>query len=128
MSRLRIFIGVLFVSGITAGLLIGADEKKPDKKPDDPVKVTGHLPPNWAKIGLTNDQKQDIYKLNLKYTTKIDKLKAEIEALKAEEDTERYKVLTDDQKKKLKEIKLGEKPADKKDGDKGKDAEKGKDK
>jgi flagellar basal body-associated protein FliL len=125
MTRLRILIAVLFVSGVTAGFLVRADDKKPDeKKPDDPVKVTGHLPPNWAKIGLTNDQKQEIYKINLKYTTKIDKLKAEIEALKAEEDAERYKVLTDDQKKKLREIKLGEK----KDGDKGKDAEKGKDK
>jgi hypothetical protein len=122
MTRLRLLVAVLFVSGVTAGFLVGADDKKPDeKKPDDPVKVTGHLPPNWAKLGLSNDQKQDIYKIQLKYTTKIDKLKAEIEALKAEEDAERYKVLTEEQKKKLKEIKLGEKPADKKDGDKGKD-------
>jgi hypothetical protein len=118
MTRLRILAAVLVVCGVTAGWLIGADEKKPDEKKDDPIKLTGHLPANWAKLGLSTEQRQDIYKLQLKYTTKIEKLKAEIEALKAEEDTERYKVLTDEQKKKLKEIKLGEKPADRKDGDK----------
>ena len=92
-------------------IAVAQDKKPDDKKPDDPVKVTGHLPQNWGKLGLSADQKTEVYKINAKYATKIDKLKAEIDALKAQEETERLKVLSEDQKKKLKEIKSGEKPA-----------------
>ncbi len=110
---LRVSVRALGLALALCTLAVAQDKKPDDKKPDDPVKVTGHLPPNWAKIGLTADQKQEVYKINAKYAAKIEKLKAEIEALKADEDAERYKVLTEDQRKKLKEIKSGEKPADK---------------
>jgi hypothetical protein len=97
---------VLAASVVTSSWLMGAD----DKKPDDPVKVKGTLPAHWRQLGLSADQVQEVYKIQAKYNAKIDKLKAEIEALKAEEDTERIKVLSDEQKRKLKELKSGDKP------------------
>ena len=106
MTRLRAGVAVLVVSILATGWLLGADEKKPDEP-----KAKGFLPQNWGKICLTTDQKQDVYKIQAKYNADIDKLKAKIDALKAEEKVELEKVLTEDQKKKLKEIKTGEKPS-----------------
>jgi len=42
------------------------------KKDDPPVKVKGFLPMNWGKIGLSDDQKQEIYKIQAKYGGEID--------------------------------------------------------
>jgi hypothetical protein len=125
MVRFTVGAVVLAASVVASSWLVGADEKKPD----DPVKVKGTLPAHWRQLGLSADQVQEVYKIQAKYNAKIDKLKAEIEALKSEEDTERYKVLTDEQKKRLKELKIGEKDKDKdKDKDKGTDKGKEKDK
>src|SRR5438876_34730 len=106
---MRLFAGVVLALSVGAtGLLIGADEKKPDEP-----KAKGMLPANWKQLGLTKDQVQEVYKIQTKYTTEIDKLKAQIDKLKAEEKVELEKVLTEEQKKKLKDIRSGEKPTDK---------------
>ena len=69
---------------VLSGGLVGQDTKKDDKKLDTttkvekkdepPVKVKGQLPPNWKKLGLTDDQVQRIYKVQNKYDDEIDKL------------------------------------------------------
>jgi hypothetical protein len=90
-----------------SGGLVGQEAKKDDKKVDPPVKVKGSLPANWGKIGLSDDQKQSIYKIQGKYSDEIDKLDARIKELKATRDKEMRGVLTADQKKRLEELILG---------------------
>jgi hypothetical protein len=111
MSRLRLSVGlsVMALILVSGGFLLGDD-----KKPDDP-KVKGSLPTHWKKLGLSDEQTQKVYKIQANYGGKIAALKQQIEDLQAEEKTEREKVLTDDQKKHLREILLGEKeePKDK---------------
>jgi len=83
------------------------DDKKVDKKDDAPTKMKGVLPGNWKKLGLSDSQVQDIYKIQNKYNTEIDKLKAKMDELKAARDKEEKAVLTQEQKKRLEEIQTG---------------------
>ncbi len=91
--------------GGLAVLAAGSNGQEP-KKEDSP-KLKGFLPQNWAKIGLTDDQKQQIYKVQAKHGTEIEKLEAEIRKHKADRDAELKTILTADQKKKLEEILTG---------------------
>src|SRR5580692_6459470 len=114
MSRLCLLalLGGMF---ILAGGLSGQDPKKDDP----PAKIKGKLPAYWGKIGLTDVQKQDVYKIQGKYGMEIDKLKAKIAELESTRDKEMKAVLTDDQKKALETAILGGKDKDKeKDKDK----------
>src|SRR5579872_6806111 len=61
------------------------------------------MTPGWKDLNLTADQKQKVYKIHTEYKTKIDDLEKKIKELKAEEYADKVKVLTDDQKKKLKD-------------------------
>lgn len=84
------------------------DTKKDDVKKDEtPTKLKGTLPANWKKIGLTEDQVKEIYKIQGKYEPDIEKMTAKIKELKATRDKEMREVLTPDQKKKLEEILIG---------------------
>jgi Spy/CpxP family protein refolding chaperone len=90
------------------GWLVAADDKKPTDEPKDTTtstsKAKGQLPQGWKKLGLTDSQVQDIYKIHSKYRTKIDELEQQIRELRQLERTEEYKVLTDAQKARLKEL------------------------
>jgi hypothetical protein len=111
MLRLSMFAllgGVLVLSSGVVGQeakTAGQEPKKVAKK-DEP-KAKGFLPQNWGKIGLTDDQKQEIYKIQAKHNTEIDKLEAKIKELKGTRDKEMKGVLSADQKKKLDEILTG---------------------
>jgi Spy/CpxP family protein refolding chaperone len=116
MSRM---VSLALLSGllVMSGGLIGQDKKDDPKKDapagkqdkDDPNtgKLTGRLPQNWGKIGLTDDQKKEIYKIQHKYDTEIDKLDAKIKELRKTKDTEIKAILTPDQQKRLAEIVVG---------------------
>ena len=114
MRRSRILTAVvvivLFAGG---GWLLGQEKDKPDK-------VKGQLPPNWGKLGLSEDQKQQVYKTKANYKTKKDELKKKLEELEDKENEELLKVLTDNQKAQLKKI-LTDKLDPPKDKDKPKD-------
>jgi hypothetical protein len=112
---LALLLGGMFV---LAGGISGQDPKKDDP----PAKIKGKLPAYWGKIGLTDSQKQDVYKIQAKYGTEIDKSKAKILELETTRDKEMKAVLTDDQKKALEAAVLKEKDKEKdKDKDKDKD-------
>jgi hypothetical protein len=98
MKRIQGMVLVLAVALLAGGWLQGQDKK------DDPVKVKGVLPANWAKLGLSDKQKQDVYKVQGDYHDKIAALEKQVKDLKAQEKTEMEKVLTDAQKARLKEI------------------------
>jgi hypothetical protein len=101
LSVVVLAMGMFLLSG-------GLTGQEPKKDPKEPVgKVKGFLPNNWKKIGLSEDQVQQIYKIQKKYDDEIDKLEAKIAELKVAKDKERKAVLTPDQKKKLDEILTG---------------------
>lgn len=101
-STFALFCGTLVLA---AGL--SAQDAKPVAKAEDTSKVKGFLPQNWGKIGLTDDQRQQVYKVQAKYNTEIEKLEAKIKELKGTRDQEMKAVLSPDQKKKLEEILTG---------------------
>jgi Spy/CpxP family protein refolding chaperone len=83
-------------------------KKSTDVKKDEPVgKLKGSLPKNWKKLGLTDTQVQEVYKVQAKYSDEIAKVQAKLDALKAARDKEERAVLTPEQKKRLEEILLG---------------------
>src|SRR4051794_13881674 len=97
-------IGLLTVSS-----LIG-DDKKPDTKDPD-TKLRGFLPKYFKQVGISDDQKQAVYRVQAKYDTKLAELQKKIKDLKAEEMLECEKVLTKAQMERLKELRAGEKTA-----------------
>jgi len=74
-------------------------------------KIKGVLPAHWSKLGLTDQQKQDVYKARAKFQDQIKKLQDQLDALKSEERKELEKILTAEQKKRLVELLVGETPA-----------------
>lgn len=96
MSRV---IGTLVVSLVllfTIGL-------KADDKPTTKNKT---LPQGWSKLGLSDDQKKQVYKVRGEIRDKIEDLKQQITALEKEEKTLTSKVLTPAQRSRLKELLL----------------------
>jgi hypothetical protein len=98
--------GVFAMSGGLVGQEAKKDDKQEAKKLDPAVKVKGSLPPNWGKLGLSDDQKQSIYKIQGKYGEELDKLDAKIRELKAARDKEMRALLTAEQKKRYEELLL----------------------
>ena len=94
---------------VLSGGLIGQENKtKDESKKDEPApKLKGVLPANYKRLGLTDNQVQDIYKIQNKYDTEIDKLQAKIDELKANKTKDTKAVLTAEQKKRLEDILTG---------------------
>jgi hypothetical protein len=118
MAKLRWAVLVVGLC-VLGGGSVGQDKKKDDPKKDDvkkdePVaKPKGFLPPYWKDI-VSEDQKPKIYTVQAKYREKIEKLEAEIKALKDKRDKEMLEILSPEQKKRL-EDKIKEKAGLKKD-------------
>jgi hypothetical protein len=98
MKRIIASVGLCSVF-VLAGLLV-ADDKKSSEPP-----VKGTLPAGWTKLGLTEPQKKDIYSIEAEYGSKIKDLESQIDKLKKDKYDKMIGVLSDDQKKLLKEIK-----------------------
>ena len=104
MYRLRFAAPLLLVGVLTSGFLPGQD-KKDDSK--EPIVVSRRLPANYSKLGLTDKQKREIYKLRAAYSLKIEELQQQIAALKEREKADLENVLTEAQKARLKELQSG---------------------
>src|SRR3954454_18816795 len=80
------------------------DESAPKGKgtgrvaPPDP---THRVPPGYSKLGLTDQQKESLYKIQAKYYSKIQSLEKEADALRTRREAEFEAVLTPAQKKRL---------------------------
>ena len=94
----------LMAFAVFGGWLMGDDPKKPDDTKPEPPEVTHTLPQGWKALGLTDEQKKKVYALEDEYAPKINDLKKQIEKLQMEERSKKYAVLSDEQKKRLKEI------------------------
>jgi hypothetical protein len=101
MIRCRVLVCLLGVA-LLAGSLVAGDTPKPADVKDPAPK--GQLPASWKKIGLTDEQVKQIYKIQGDYRPRIEELEQKIKDLRAEELTKEIAVLTDAQKARLKEI------------------------
>src|SRR5262245_49034127 len=106
MKRLRPIVVVVALILIASAGLNGQEKKD--------TKIKGTLPPNWGKLGLTDEQKQKGNKVQAEYGEKIAELEAKIMDLKGKQKGDMEKVLSDEQKKRLKDILTGKAPDDKK--------------
>ncbi len=79
--------------------------KSDSAKDESKGKVTGRLPANYGRLGLSDDQKQQIYRIQAKYAAKLEELEKEIEKAKVQRIAECLKVLTKIQKERLEELK-----------------------
>lgn len=104
---MALFTCLLVLSGGLVGQDKKDDPKKDEKKTDPSVKVKGTLPANWGKLGLSDAQVQEVYKIRNKHNDEIDKLKVKIKDLETARDKESKAVLTADQKKRLDDILTG---------------------
>jgi len=100
MRRLVVMLGLCCLG---FALLVGSgiSQEKKDK-------VKGMLPPMWKSLNLGKDQITKIYTIQTDYRGKVQALEKQIQQLKIEERTEMVKVLTDDQKKLLQKLTVGE--------------------
>jgi hypothetical protein len=97
MRRIRagvgLVVGIMLVTAFASG-----------QEPKTEARAKGQLPPNWGKLGLSDDQKQQVYKIQTKYRGEIDALDAKIKDLRKQQTAALDKVLTEPQKTRLREI------------------------
>jgi hypothetical protein len=77
-------------------------------------KPKGSLPVGWKKLELSKEQEVKIRGISADYSTKIKGLYKQIDDLRDQEKAAQVKVLTEDQKEKLRKLILGEATKDKK--------------
>lgn len=87
-------LGIVLVSGGS-----GAQEK---------TKIRGQLPSGWKALMLDKSQVLKIYTIQTDFRKKYQDLEKQMEDLKAQEKQELVKVLTEDQKKLLIKLVVGE--------------------
>ena len=76
---------------------------------DTKPKFRGQLYTKWRELGLTDEQKQQVYTLQTEYRSKIADLDRKIRELRREERTKAEAILTPAQKARLRELLLGAK-------------------
>jgi TolA-binding protein len=114
------------VGAIVLSLLLGsassavAQDKEKSKSgssssKEKESKARGVLPLHYRQLGLSDEQRQTIYKIQNDYSDKIDDLQKKIDEMKAERNAKYLKALTKAQRDRHEEIKKG---ADKDDKDK----------
>lgn len=84
--------------------------EEPTAKSTKPVR---RVPPYYAQIGLTTDQRERIRVVQDKYAPGIDKLEQQLAELRSRQKTDLEAVLTAEQKMKLTQLRNGAKTKDK---------------
>lgn len=101
MIRLRLIAPLLAVGLLSGGFLVGQVKKDNAK---EPIFITKRLPPYYNKLGLSEKQKKEIYKIRARYSAKIEELQQKIVELKEQSATDTENVLTPAQKARLREL------------------------
>lgn len=104
MRRTRVVVGMLALFLLFSGGSFGQDKKDSGKG--------RRLPPTWSKLGLSDEQRQKIYAIQSDYGSKIQELQAKLKELQKQELADMSKVLTDLQRKRLRELALEKAGAD----------------
>lgn len=102
MNRLAaIFLTLTAGMVLVLGSIVGDNSANAQKK-----KIRGRLPTYWRQLGLSKDQVTKVYKIQADYGAKVKALQDQIKQLNSEEKGKLLEVLTDNQKKRLREIYL----------------------
>lgn len=109
-ARIALF---LFGAAVLTGPITGQDPTKKEEPKKEEPKAKGFLPMGWRDLGLSDAQKQQVYKIHAKYAEDIDKLEAQIKELKGKMAKERLEVLSPEQKKKYEDYLKGKLSGDK---------------
>jgi TolA-binding protein len=88
----------ILVAGCMLTWQATAQEKKPAKD------ARGPLPAHYGKLGLSDEQKDGMYKVHDEYKSQIDELSAQIKKLQADRDAKLQEKLTPTQKTRLQEL------------------------
>ncbi len=91
-------LGTVSLVAQESGSTTAEESTPPVRRTYNPAR---RVPPYFAQIGLTPDQREQIYSIKEKHLTKIEELRLQIEAAEATMMTECENVLTDAQKKLL---------------------------
>jgi hypothetical protein len=105
---MRYLTYALFVGLVLGGMSFAQDSGKSATKDDkSSARLRGQLPPNYRQLGLSDEQRQNIYKIQNEYADKIEDLEKQIEKMKADRNKAYAKVLTKAQRDRLDEIQKG---------------------
>jgi Spy/CpxP family protein refolding chaperone len=115
MRSARLLLAIVLLAGMVTPAVVGQDKAKVKEK-ETPGKMRGQLPPNYGKLGLSDEQKQKIYVIRDKFRVKLEELQKEINDLREQERKDMEKVLTSAQRDRLREIIAGKGPSDDKSG------------
>ena len=88
MHRMRTLFVVFAVVALCGAWAEGQDKAKDQK-------AKGQLPSNWGKLGLSEEQKQKVYRIRNDYSPKIDDLRKQITELQDKERRDMEGVLSD---------------------------------
>jgi Spy/CpxP family protein refolding chaperone len=94
----------VFATVTLSAMLLAAGATRGDDRKESAPRGRGALPANWSKLGLSDEQKQQIHSIQAEYSAKIDDLRQQMRKLEKEERAEMAKVLTDAQRARLREI------------------------
>ncbi len=109
--RIR-FVAMGLVMTVLAALgTISAQEPTGEPRPTEKKSTLGRrVPPNFNKVGVTSEQKEQIYTIRAKYQERILSLQAQIDELKIKELADCEAVLTEAQRKTLESLRAEAKP------------------
>lgn len=108
MYRFSAFVGTAILG---MAFVVGTGSSQDTKKD---TKTKSYLPPGWKNLGLSKEQTSEISKIHGTYKTKIKSLEEQIQDLKVQEKQEMVKLLTEEQKDKLRKLVIPEETKDKK--------------
>ncbi|MCX7699806.1 MAG: hypothetical protein N2039_02920 [Gemmataceae bacterium] len=108
--QVRVWLPTIIACLLGCGITFAQEKKETTAK-------RGQLPPNWSKLGLSEEQKAKVYSIQAEFKSKADEIKKQLEELQKQERKALEAVLTPSQKTRLREILL-EKIPGASDGDK----------
>ena len=104
MRRLSFVLPFLLGLSIQPLLPANAAPQKTAEPEAEEKTYTGRLPRYYGKVGVSDDQRQAIYKIQTEYALKIDPLLDEVETLRQDRDADVADVLTDEQTAEIKKL------------------------
>lgn len=102
MLRGMTLAGLLTVGILCTGLAF-ADDTKPAKGDGKPA-AKAALPPHFRQLGLNDEQAEKVKSIHADFQTKIDELNKQLQQLRDKQHEEIAKVLSEQQKERLKQI------------------------
>jgi predicted outer membrane protein len=101
---------VAWLTLLAAVPLAGAaaqDKTTQKKEAPPPPAARGQLPAHYKKLGLSADQTEKVRTIRAEYRARADRLREQLRQLAAEEKGKLEGVLTEEQRKRLRELRAG---------------------